>query len=100
MSAAAHAIQPEPECPVQSHNEWDPLEEVVVGSPEGAMVPSWNHLHRALLPPGVFDALVGGLAGGTARACPQALVDAALTDLEELVGILRTAGVRVRRPER
>jgi glycine amidinotransferase len=24
-------------CPVNSHNEWDPLEEVIVGSLEGAM---------------------------------------------------------------
>ena len=27
-------------CPVNSHNEWDPLEEVIVGRLEGAVIPS------------------------------------------------------------
>lgn len=31
-------------CPVSSHNEWDPLEEVVVGRLEGATIPS-NHIN-------------------------------------------------------
>ena len=29
-------------CPVNSHNEWDPLEEIIVGRLEGATMPS-NH---------------------------------------------------------
>ena len=33
--------QPEKEeCPVCSYTEWDPLEEVIVGRPEGARVPN------------------------------------------------------------
>jgi len=31
------------ECPVNSHNEWDPLEEVIVGSLENATIPV-NHI--------------------------------------------------------
>lgn len=27
------------DCPVRSYNEWDPLEEVIVGRPDGARVP-------------------------------------------------------------
>jgi len=32
-----------PESPVMTHNEWDPLEEVIVGRLEGATIPS-NHV--------------------------------------------------------
>lgn len=31
------------QCPVWSHNEWDPLEEVIVGRVEGAMVPPFSN---------------------------------------------------------
>ena len=27
-------------CPVSSHNEWDPLEEIIVGRLEGSVIPS------------------------------------------------------------
>ncbi len=32
-------------CPVNSHNEWDPLEEVIVGTLDGAMFPEWNTIN-------------------------------------------------------
>ena len=37
MTADREAVAP---CPVSSHNEWDPLEEVIVGRLEGATIPS------------------------------------------------------------
>ena len=41
--AADHVTEPvEQECPVCSHNEWDPLEEVIVGRAENAHVPPFT----------------------------------------------------------
>ena len=34
------AVAASASCPVNSHNEWDPLEEIVVGRLEGAVIPS------------------------------------------------------------
>ena len=38
-------------CPVNSHNEWDPLEEVIVGSVAGAMLPAWDVINRTYAKP-------------------------------------------------
>ena len=35
---------------VSSFNEWDPLEEVVVGVVDGATVPEWHVALRATMP--------------------------------------------------
>ncbi|XHR81304.1 MAG: hypothetical protein ACFKPT_24240 [Gloeotrichia echinulata GP01] len=32
-------------CVVNSYNEWDTLEEVIVGIVDDAMFPSWNTIH-------------------------------------------------------
>jgi glycine amidinotransferase len=45
MDMIRHSIGPDPApaaqvSPVNSHNEWDPLEEVIVGRLEGATIPS------------------------------------------------------------
>ncbi|KAJ9465677.1 hypothetical protein DIPPA_02249 [Diplonema papillatum] len=37
---------------VNSHTEWDPLEEVIVGSVDGAAVPEWHVSGKAVWPPG------------------------------------------------
>ena len=38
-----HVTEPVPEeCPVCSYNEWDPLEEVIVGRAENAQVPPFT----------------------------------------------------------
>jgi glycine amidinotransferase len=36
--------------PVESYNEWDPLEEVIVGVVEGATVPTWDVALEATMP--------------------------------------------------
>ncbi len=34
---------------VNAHNEWDPLEEIIVGTVEGALVPPWDVIMEATL---------------------------------------------------
>ena len=83
-------------CPVNSHNEWDPLEEVIIGSLDGAMFPAWNTINVATVPPGVWlnaEECVGG--GGSPY--PPELVQAARRELAEFIHILEMEGVRVRR---
>jgi ornithine--oxo-acid transaminase len=81
---------------VSSHTEWQPLEEVVVGDPAGAMIPSWTTIERTTVPPGSesLDATIGQ-PGTPYRA---ELVEAAQRCVEEFIGILKDAGVAVRRP--
>ena len=41
--------EPHSECPVSSYNEWDPLEEVIVGMAEGSRVPNYTlEIHVSL----------------------------------------------------
>ena len=87
------ATQPEPT--VSSYNEWDPLEEVIVGVIDGACVPSWHVAVKATMPREHWDFF--RREGG--KPFPKELIDAARTDLEELVHILEGEGVTVRRPD-
>ncbi len=82
-------------CPVNVHNEWDPLEEIIVGVPDFARVPRPGpdlfaveyHEHHASperIPSGPYDAKV---------------IEETREDLAVLVETLERLGVRVRRPE-
>lgn len=89
---------PEPDPPtrvVSSHNEWDPLEEVIVGRVDGATVPSWHVALRATMPESSWSFFRE--QGG--RPFPPDLLAAAERELEELVRILEGEGVTVRRPD-
>ncbi len=44
---------------VNVHNEWDPLEEVIVGTLEGASVPEWNIQLRSTMPKKWWGACAG-----------------------------------------
>jgi glycine amidinotransferase len=82
--------------PVNSHNEWDPLEEVIVGTVDGAAVPPWNDMLEVTMPSdqkAFFQANAG-------RLFPAERIEAARRDLEEFVHVLEAEGVTVRRPER
>ena len=80
-------------CPVNSHNEWDPLEEVIVGRLEGATVPPSEAVgHR--FPP--VKRMAHRLLGG--RHYPRFLVDPAQRELDGFIHILEAEGVIVRRP--
>jgi amino acid adenylation domain-containing protein len=87
--------------PVCSYNEWDPLEEVIVGIVDGAMVPSWHTIHRATVLPGQ-EKQMDSLAKRTEKQplpYPEWLVQAATKCVDEFVHILESEGVVVRRPD-
>lgn len=82
-------------CPVNVHNEWDPLEEIIVGVPDFAQVPTpgpdlfaveyhEHHEQPTQIPSGPYDARV---------------IEETREDLAVLVDTLQRLGVKVRRPE-
>src|SRR5947209_229830 len=81
-------------CLVSVHNEWDPLEEMIVGIADGAQVPvpdrglfavdyADNVATLEEIPSGPYDARI---------------IEEAAEDLDALAGALRQQGVTVRRP--
>lgn len=79
---------------VSAYNEWDPLEEVIVGIADGACLPSWHVSLRATMPPTHWPMLERD--GG--KPFPLEVVAAANRDLDKFVRILEAEGVTVRRP--
>lgn len=82
-------------CPVSSHNEWDPLEEVIVGRLEGAVIPP-NHPAVTFNVPRAV-ARIYRLVGG--YRYPRLLTAPAQRELEEFIRVLEGEGIVVRRPE-
>jgi glycine amidinotransferase len=80
---------------VNSYNEWDPLEEVILGIVDGACVPLWDVTLEATMPDGQRDFYLQ--YGG--QPFPQAQIAAAQQDLAEFAYILEAEGVTVQRPE-
>ncbi|MDQ1438550.1 MAG: scyllo-inosamine-4-phosphate amidinotransferase 1 [Acidimicrobiaceae bacterium] len=78
---------------VRSHNEWDPLEEVVVGTARTARVPRDGPDVRAIDYPDVpaDEPLPCG-------PLPEVVRGEAEDDLDDLAEVLASLGVRVRRP--
>ncbi|MFI5542197.1 amidinotransferase [Streptomyces sp. NPDC051815] len=81
--------------PVCSHNEWDPLEEVVVGRLEGAAFPSRHPVVACNIPP--WAAHLQGLAAG--RRYPRILVESAQHELDRFIALLGSLGITVTRPD-
>ncbi|GHC00841.1 amidinotransferase [Streptomyces rochei] len=81
--------------PVGSHNEWDPLEEVVVGRLEGATIPSDHPVVSCNVPP--WAARLQGLAAGFRY--PRFLIERAQEELDGFIALLESLGVTVTRPE-
>jgi glycine amidinotransferase len=81
--------------PVSAHNEWDPLEEVVVGVIDGACKPEWHVCLEATLP----DDQRAYFADASLTRFPAARVEAAARELDELARILEAEGVSVVRPD-
>ena len=79
---------------VWSCNEWDPLEEVIVGSVEGAIVPVWNPALESTTPSHAqwFFEKYGG------QLFPDEMISKASAELDNLVRVLEDLGVTVRRP--
>jgi glycine amidinotransferase len=84
------------ESPVRSYNEWDPLEEVIVGVFDGAAVPQWD-IAVASTMPARSEELFRRHTGG---AFPEEHARWASEELDGLASVLTEAGVRVVRPER
>ncbi len=83
--------------PVWSCNEWDPLEEVIVGIVDGAIVPLWEDAAlRATTPTHAswFFEKYGG------KPFPPEMIAAAAKELDNLVSVLESFNVKVRRPDK
>lgn len=78
-----------------SHNEWDPLEEVVVGRVTGAACPEWHVTLKSTTPEPSWEVL-RALSG---LPVPDEVEKAAQEDLDRFIEILGAEGVRVRRPD-
>ncbi len=85
-----------PLAPVNSHNEWDPLEEVIVGRLEGATIPS-NHPAVTCNIPGKAARAAHGLVAG--MRYPKIMVEPAQQELDGFVALLTSLGITVRRPD-
>lgn len=85
-------------CPVNSHNEWDPLEEVIIGNLDGAMFPAWNVINDATAPPGEWQSGAQKV-GGEGSPYPPEMVAAAQQDLAEFIHIMEAEGVTIRHIE-
>lgn len=86
----------EPEtCPVNSYNEWDPLEEIIVGRLEGANIPPYHAAVVFNIPPTTarFYRIVAGMK------FPRFMIKLAQKELDEFIRILVGEGVTVRRPD-
>ncbi len=82
-------------CPVHSFNEWDPLEEIIVGRLEGAVLPGYHCAVVAVMPPRIRRAL----RWLSHRKYPGFVLEKAQRELDGFIGLLQAEGVRVRRPE-
>jgi glycine amidinotransferase len=82
-------------CPVNSHNGWDPLEEVIVGTLEGAVIPP-AHPSVTFNVPRTSAKLLRLVAG---RRYPRMLIRAAEKQLNTFIHILEAEGVTIRRPD-
>jgi glycine amidinotransferase len=80
---------------VNTHNEWDPLEEIIVGVVEGARIPPWETVTPSVVH---HEYLLDFYRQNGGQPWPQELVDAAQKDIAEFVHILEAEGVNVRRP--
>ena len=82
---------------VNSHNEWDQLEEVIVGRVENAVFPPYHNCLKSVIP----DYLIPKEFSNSTEpiAYPQEMIEAANQELNEFIQIFKSADVKVRRPD-
>jgi glycine amidinotransferase len=95
QSATADASAATMASPVSSHNEWDPLEEIVVGRLDGATIPSHHPVVTCNIPP--WAARFQRFAAGFRY--PRLLIEPAQEELDQFIALLESLGVTVRRPD-
>lgn len=80
---------------VNSYNEWDTLQEVIVGRVEGSAIPQFEANVKVDAPPRYWNFFqqYGG------QPFPEDLVETASKELNEFCKILEAEGVTVRRPD-
>jgi len=78
---------------VNSWNEWDPLEEIIVGCARGAAEMGFEPAFAPYFPPGDPGRTQRG------RAIPHSVVEDAERQLDHFAELLTRRGVRVRRPD-
>lgn len=85
---------PKPEeSPVNCFNEWDPLEEVIVGRPDGAKYPKMRPEVKATLQPEWYEHMYEH----ENKPYPAETIEGAEKEVAHLVHILEQEGVKVRR---
>lgn len=80
---------------VCSHNEWDPLEEVIVGRVEGAHVPPFTTEVKA----NTYEKYWEFYKKYSGKPFPAQHMEIAKMEIEEMCNVLKHEGVTVRRPE-
>ena len=88
-------ISPDTMGVVNSWNEWDPLEEIIVGRLDGAAIPPYHVTVTFNVP--TFTAKLHRLVAGFKY--PKWMVKRAQTELDGFIHILEAEGVKVRRPD-
>lgn len=79
---------------LNSHNEWDKLREIIVGTAEGSMATlTWNK------PEPIPDKIREQAYAVAKKAFPQWFLDEIAEDLQGLSDLLTTFGVKVHRPK-
>ncbi|MEN9612429.1 MAG: hypothetical protein RLZZ628_3243 [Bacteroidota bacterium] len=84
--------------PVCSFNEWDRLEETIVGRLENAMFPSWDYILKNTIPTEALP-FYEDLFSMKGKPVPDAIIDKANEDLEQFIAILKREGVTVHQPD-
>ncbi|XP_013404617.1 glycine amidinotransferase, mitochondrial [Lingula anatina] len=86
---------PQPESPVWSWNEWDPLKEVIVGRVEGATIPKFTVEVKA----NTYEKHWEFFTAHGGKGFPAEHMQKAAEEIEEFCNILKHEGVHVRRPD-
>jgi glycine amidinotransferase len=81
-----------------SETEWDYLEEVIVGRVDGAMFPSWDRILRRTIPKSAIH-MYEKQFSQKGECIPKNIIEKGNIALENLVSLLLSEGVKVRRPE-
>lgn len=80
---------------VNSHNEWDPLEEVIVGTLRGAAIPDWDVAVQASMP----EKYARFYQENAGKSFPLEQIEKAEEELEGFCEILKNQGIKVVRPD-